>query len=140
MAAFFASRSTRREELQRRNLNKQLPYLVGNIVEDGEDFVNPWFVATLKNLLQRMNSQVVKYEKIFIAGPGGFAQVFKAYLKMMLLPLRFKSHHFLGNFTCTASLTCGFQKMKKSFGFAHRLYLYSDYSDGKEEDKNTCRR
>ncbi|KAL6547733.1 TATA-binding protein [Orobanche hederae] len=51
MAAFFAARSTHKEELQRRNLeldsfrakieenqekiklNKQLPYLIGNIVE-----------------------------------------------------------------------------------------------------------
>ncbi|KAL6571156.1 protein kinase [Orobanche hederae] len=32
------------------------------------------------------------------------------------------------------------QNERKSFGFAHRLYLYSDYNDGKEEDKNTCRR
>ncbi|KAL6566025.1 hypothetical protein OROHE_005080 [Orobanche hederae] len=114
MAAFFAARSTRKEELQRRNLNKQLPYLVGNIVEDGEDFVNPWFVATLTNLLQRMNSQVVKYE---IQKPP-FSLEFYMYRQLdMRIP----------------------ENERKSFGFAHRLYLYSDYSD-RNEDKNTCRR
>ncbi|CAA2982166.1 mitotic checkpoint serine threonine- kinase BUB1 [Olea europaea subsp. europaea] len=39
--------------------------------ENGENFVNPWSVTTLKNLLQKMNSRVVKYE--------GYHQSNKAY-------------------------------------------------------------
>lgn len=31
-------------------------------VENVDNFVNPWSVATVKNLLQKMNSQVVQYE------------------------------------------------------------------------------
>lgn len=34
----------------------------GVSAEDGENFINPWSVSTLKNLLQKMNSKVVKYE------------------------------------------------------------------------------
>ncbi|KAG6407059.1 hypothetical protein SASPL_130041 [Salvia splendens] len=202
----------------------------GVSVEDGENFVNPWSVSTLKNLLQKMNSKVVQYEgylssnkaypgkvalstlqksaknkSINIAAyayasigayritpnalpgcwlyngscldsekmklqanqghpeDGGYSisgfdssclkgekiirskgvQARVALLRcskhmwtaalIMLLPLRFKSHHFLGSFICTVNLIFGFLKKKyvntrKSFGFAHTLHLYSDYS------------
>ncbi|KAL6512855.1 protein kinase [Orobanche hederae] len=106
MAAFFTARSTRK----RRNLNKQLPYLVGNIVEFGQ---------------------------------GGFAQVFIAYLNSNpndVVALKIQNPPFPWEFYMYRQLDMRIpENERKSFGFAHRLYLYSDYSDGKEEDKNTCR-
>ncbi|KAL6529595.1 protein kinase [Orobanche gracilis] len=139
----------------------------GVYAEDGEDFVNPWSVATLKNLLQRMNSQVVKYEgyhpskraypgKVALssllksaknkcidiggekyqikgcAGQGGFAQVFKAYLNSNpddVVALKIQKPPFPWEFYMYRQLDIRIpEKERKSFGFAHRLYLYSDYS------------
>ena len=34
----------------------------GVSVEDGDNFINPWSVSTLKDLLQKMNSKVVQFE------------------------------------------------------------------------------
>ncbi|KAL6553790.1 hypothetical protein OROMI_019463 [Orobanche minor] len=113
-------------------------------LEDGEDFVNPWSLTTLKNLLHRMNSQVVKYEGYHLskrAYPG------KVALSSLLKSANNKCIHI--GWICTGVYSLFEQHphdvvalKRKSFGFAHRLYLYSDYyseySDGKEEDKNTC--
>ncbi|KAL6553975.1 hypothetical protein OROMI_019648 [Orobanche minor] len=139
----------------------------GVYAEDSEDFVNPWSVATLKNLLQRLNSQVVKYEGYHLskrsypgkvalssllksaknkcidiggekyqikgcAGQGGFAQVFKAYLNSNpddVVALKIQKPPFPWEFYMYRQLDMRIpEKERKSFGFAHRLYLYSDYS------------
>ncbi|KAK6151747.1 hypothetical protein DH2020_014382 [Rehmannia glutinosa] len=139
----------------------------GISVEDGEKFVNPWSVATLKNLLQRMNSQVLQYEgyhpsnraypgKVALsslmksarnksidiggekyqikgcAGQGGFAQVFKAYVNSNpddVVALKIQKPPFPWEFYMYRQLDIRIpEQERKSFGFAHRLHLYSDYS------------
>ncbi|XP_011100352.1 mitotic checkpoint serine/threonine-protein kinase BUB1 [Sesamum indicum] len=139
----------------------------GVSAESGEKFVNPWSVATLKNLLQKMNSQVVHYEgyhpsnraypgKVALssllksarnktidiggekyqikgcAGQGGFAQVFKAYVNSNpddVVALKIQKPPFPWEFYMYRQLDMRIpEKERKSFGFAHRLHLYSDYS------------
>ncbi|KAL6498508.1 hypothetical protein OROHE_026605 [Orobanche hederae] len=85
-----------------------------------------------------------KYQIKGCAGQGGFAHVFKAYLNSIpddVVALKIQKAAFsLGIFHVPPVDMRILENERKSFGFAHRLYLYSDYSDGKEEDKNTCRR
>ncbi|XP_042005053.1 mitotic checkpoint serine/threonine-protein kinase BUB1-like [Salvia splendens] len=139
----------------------------GVSVEDGENFVNPWSVSTLKNLLQKMNSKVVQYEgylssnkaypgKVALstlqksaknksiniggenyqikgcAGQGGFAQVFKAYVDSSpdhVVALKIQKPPFPWEFYMYRQLDIRIpEKERKSFGFAHTLHLYSDYS------------
>ncbi|KAL6570245.1 hypothetical protein OROMI_014759 [Orobanche minor] len=76
-----------------------------------------------------LKSEVEKYQIKGCAGHVGFAQVFKSYLNSN--PDDVVAHKIQKP---------PFPENEKSFGFAHKLYLDSDYSDGKEEDKNTCRR
>ncbi|XP_057777342.1 mitotic checkpoint serine/threonine-protein kinase BUB1-like isoform X2 [Salvia miltiorrhiza] len=135
-------------------------------VEDGENFINPWSVSTLKNLLQKMNSKVVEYEgyhssnkaypgKVALsslqksaknkditigrenyqirgrAGQGGFAQVFKAYVDGQpddVVALKIQKPPFPWEFYMYRQLDIRIPEKEKSFGFAHRLHLYSDYS------------
>ncbi|XP_057803604.1 mitotic checkpoint serine/threonine-protein kinase BUB1-like [Salvia miltiorrhiza] len=135
-------------------------------VEDGENFINPWSVSTLKNLLQKMNSKVVEYEgyhssnkaypgKVALsslqksaknkditigrenyqirgrAGQGGFAQVFKAYVDGQpddVVARKIQKPPFPWEFYMYRQLDIRIPEKEKSFGFAHRLHLYSDYS------------
>ncbi|KAL6530966.1 hypothetical protein OROHE_014448 [Orobanche hederae] len=83
-----------------------------------------------------------KYQIKGCAGQGGFAQVFKAYLNSNhddVVALKIQKPRFPWEFYMYRHLDMRIPE-NESFGFAHRLYLYSDYNDGKEEDKNTCRR
>ncbi|KAL6578884.1 hypothetical protein OROMI_009100 [Orobanche minor] len=161
MAAFFCSEIYTQGRIVEEE-SEQATFLLGRKYCDGEDFVNPWFVATLKDLLQRMNSQVVKYEmqlkptfgtliredvyycvSDLSAGQGGLAQVFKAYLNSNpddVVALKIQKPPFPWEFYMYRQLDMRIPKNeRKSFGFAHRLYLYFDYRYGKE-DKNMCRR
>ncbi|KAL8461236.1 hypothetical protein ACS0TY_032633 [Phlomoides rotata] len=136
-------------------------------VENVDNFVNPWSVATLKDLLQKMNSQVVQYEgyhpssraypgKVSLtsllksarnktidiggekyqikgcAGQGGFAQVFKAFVNSNpedAVALKIQKPPFPWEFYMYRQLDLRIpEHERKSFGFAHRLHLYSDYS------------
>ncbi|XP_075497955.1 mitotic checkpoint serine/threonine-protein kinase BUB1 isoform X2 [Primulina tabacum] len=132
-----------------------------------ENFVNPWSVATIKNLLKDLHSQVVQYEgyhpsnrpypgKVALssllksgrnksidiggnkyeikgcAGQGGFAQVFKAYVDSNpddVVALKIQKPPFPWEFYMYRQLDMRIsEKERISFGFAHRLHLYSDYS------------
>ncbi|KAG8386863.1 hypothetical protein BUALT_Bualt03G0193200 [Buddleja alternifolia] len=135
--------------------------------ENGENFVNPWSLTTIKNLLQKMNSEVVQYEgyhpshraypgKVALssllksaknktvdiggekyqikgcAGSGGFAQVYKAYVNSNpddVVALKVQKPPFPWEFYMYRQLDKRMpEKERMSFGFAHRLHLYSDYS------------
>ncbi|XP_047948462.1 mitotic checkpoint serine/threonine-protein kinase BUB1-like [Salvia hispanica] len=141
----------------------------GVSVEDGDNFINPWSVSTLKDLLQKMNSKVVQFEgylssnkaypgKVSLstlqksaknksiriniggenyqirgcAGQGGFAQVFKAYVDSNpdhVVALKIQKPPFPWEFYMYRQLDIRIpEKERKSFGFAHTLHLYSDYS------------
>ncbi|KAL6500440.1 protein kinase [Orobanche hederae] len=84
-----------------------------------------------------------KYQIKGCAGQGGFAQVFKAYMNSNpddVVALKIQKLPFPWEFYMYRQLDMRIpENERKSFGFAHRLYLYSDYIDGKEEDKNMCR-
>ncbi|KAL6508967.1 protein kinase [Orobanche hederae] len=68
--------------------------------------------------------------------------VFKAYLNISpgdVVALKIKRPPFPWEFYMYRHLDMRIpENERKSFGFANRLYLYSDYINGKEEDKNTC--
>ncbi|KAL6541302.1 protein kinase [Orobanche hederae] len=105
--------------------------------------------VALSSLLKSAKNKCIdiggeKYQIKGCAGQGRFAQVFKAYLNSNLddvVALKIQKRPFPWKFYMYRQLDMRIpENERKSFGFAHRLYLYSDYSDGKEEDKNTCRR
>ncbi|XP_052208011.1 mitotic checkpoint serine/threonine-protein kinase BUB1 [Diospyros lotus] len=135
--------------------------------EHGESCINPWAMSTVKDLLQRMDSQISKYEgyhssnkaysgKVALsslqksarnkvidiggkkyqikgcAGLGGFAQVFKAYVNSNpddVVALKVQKPPFSWEFYIYRQLDKRIpDKERASFGFAHRLHLYSDYS------------
>ncbi|KAK4438662.1 Mitotic checkpoint serine/threonine-protein kinase BUB1 [Sesamum alatum] len=156
------------ERMSERVINESFQKIKNGVsAESGEKFVNPWSVATIKNLLQKMNSQVVHYEgynprnkaypgKVALssllksarnktididgekyqikgcAGQGGFAQVFKAYVNSNpddVVALKIQKPPFPWEFYMYRQLDMRIpEKERKSFGFAHRLHLYSDYS------------
>ncbi|XP_057507466.1 mitotic checkpoint serine/threonine-protein kinase BUB1 isoform X1 [Actinidia eriantha] len=140
---------------------------------DGDSFdlsvsyINPWSISTVKDLLQKMHSQISKYEgyhpsnkaysgkvplsslqksarnKVIeigvkkyqikgCAGQGGFAQVFKAYVNSNpddVVALKIQKPAFPWEFYMYRQLDKRIpESHRPSFGFAHRLHLYSDYS------------
>ncbi|KAL7000420.1 non-specific serine,threonine protein kinase [Sarracenia purpurea var. burkii] len=138
-----------------------------NSSEIVESFTNPWSISTVKDLLQKMHSQISKYKgyhpstkaypgKVALsslqksarnkvvdiggkkyeikgcAGRGGFAQVFKAYVNRNpddVVALKIQKPAFLWEFYMYRQLDERLpDKERPSFGFAHRLHLYSDYS------------
>ncbi|XP_057792451.1 mitotic checkpoint serine/threonine-protein kinase BUB1 [Salvia miltiorrhiza] len=155
------------ERMSERVTNGSFQKMKNDVSVDGENFINPWSVSTLKNLLQKMNSKVVEYEgyhssnkaypgKVALsslqksaknkditigrenyqirgrAGQGGFAQVFKAYVDGKpddVVALKIQKPPFPWEFYMYRQLDIRIpEKERKSFGFAHRLHLYSDYS------------
>ncbi|KAM7495094.1 hypothetical protein LguiB_029703 [Lonicera macranthoides] len=137
------------------------------IFEDGEKCTNPWAITTIKDLLRKMNTQILKYEGyhqstkaypgkvslsslqksarkkvieiggkkyqiIGCAGQGGFAQVFKAYIDCNpddIVALKIQKPAFPWEFYMYRQLDKRIpDKERLSFGLAHRLHLYSDYS------------
>ncbi|KAL2245825.1 UNVERIFIED_CONTAM: Mitotic checkpoint serine/threonine-protein kinase BUB1, partial [Sesamum indicum] len=73
-----------------------------------------------------------KYQIKGCAGQGGFAQVFKAYVNSNpddVVALKIQKPPFPWEFYMYRQLDMRIpEKERKSFGFAHRLHLYSDYS------------
>ncbi|KAK2982701.1 hypothetical protein RJ640_014501 [Escallonia rubra] len=135
--------------------------------ENGESCISPWSISTIKDLLQKMNPQILKYEgyhastkdysgKVKLsslqksarnkvieiggkkyqikgcAGQGGFAQVFKAYVNSNpddVVALKIQKPPFPWEFYMYRQLDSRIpDKERLSFGHAHRLHLYSDYS------------
>ncbi|GFY99039.1 protein kinase and Mad3-BUB1-I domain-containing protein [Actinidia rufa] len=119
-------------------------------------YINPWSISTVKDLLQKMHSQISKYEgyhpsnkaysgkvplsslqksarnKVIEIGQGGFAQVFKAYVNSNpddVVALKIQKPAFPWEFYMYRQLDKRIpESHRPSFGFAHRLHLYSDYS------------
>ncbi|KAL3647108.1 protein kinase [Castilleja foliolosa] len=73
-----------------------------------------------------------KYQIKGCAGQGGFAQVFKAFVNSNpdeVVALKIQKPPFPWEFYMYRQLDLRIpEKERKSFGFAHRLHLYSDYS------------
>ncbi|KAI8011109.1 Mitotic checkpoint serine/threonine-protein kinase BUB1 [Camellia lanceoleosa] len=139
----------------------------GDSFQHSESCINPWSISVVKDLLQKMHSQISKYygyhqstkacpEKVALsslqksarnkvieiggkkyqikgcAGQGGFAQVFKAYVDRNpdeVVALKIQKPAFSWEFYMYRQLDERIpEKERSSFGFAHRLHLYSDYS------------
>ncbi|KAK4368955.1 hypothetical protein RND71_012747 [Anisodus tanguticus] len=137
------------------------------VSENGGACVNPWLISTIKNLLQKKNPEILKYEgyhaskkaysgKVSLstlqksarnktidiggysyqikgcAGQGGFAQVFKACCDGNpdeVVALKIQKPAFPWEFYIYRQLDMRIpEKERLSFGYAHRLHLYSDYS------------
>uniref|UniRef100_M1D6A6 ATP binding / protein kinase/ protein serine/threonine kinase n=2 Tax=Solanum tuberosum TaxID=4113 RepID=M1D6A6_SOLTU len=137
------------------------------VSENGGACVNPWLISTIKNLLQKKNPEILKYEgyhpnkkaysgKVALstlqksarnktidiggysyqikgcAGQGGFAQVFKACCDGNpdeVVALKIQKPAFPWEFYIYRQLDMRIPaKERLSFGYAHRLHLYSDYS------------
>lgn len=91
----------------------------------------------LSNLAKSARNKVVeiggkKYLIKGCAGQGGFAQVFKAYVNSNpddVVALKIQNPPFPWEFYMYRQLDKRIlEKNRSSFGFAHRLHLYSDYS------------
>ncbi|RAL45311.1 hypothetical protein DM860_014721 [Cuscuta australis] len=134
---------------------------------NGGTHVNPWLISAIKDLLKKLNPQMLKYDgyhpnkkaypgkvslstllksgrntKIDLggftylikgcAGKGGFAQVFKAYFDSNpdeIVALKIQKPAFPWEFYMYRQLDLRIpQNERSSFGFAHRMHLYSDYS------------
>ncbi|XP_016472484.2 mitotic checkpoint serine/threonine-protein kinase BUB1-like [Nicotiana tabacum] len=137
------------------------------VSENGGACINPWLVSTIKNLLQKKNPEILKYDgyhpskkaypgKVSLstlqksarnktidiggysyqikgcAGKGGFAQVFKACLDGNpdeVVALKIQKPAFPWEFYVYRQLDTRIPERERlSFGYAHRLHLYSDYS------------
>lgn len=140
---------------------------VGDSIELKETPINPWSISTIKDLLKKMNSQILKYDGYHVstkaysgkvalsslhnssrnklieigrkkyqikgcAGQGGFAQVFKAYVDSNpddVVALKVQKPPFPWEFYIYRQLDKRItNEDRSSFGFAHRLHLFSDYS------------
>ncbi|KAL4585270.1 hypothetical protein LXL04_009886 [Taraxacum kok-saghyz] len=139
----------------------------GSTLNSGSSYMNPWSISTINNLLQKMNSQISKYEgyrasskcypgkvplsslqksarnKVIdiggkkyqikgCAGKGGFAQVYKACINNNaddLVALKIQKPPFSWEFYMYRQLDKRIPENERlSFGYAHKLHLYSDYS------------
>ncbi|XP_051151960.1 mitotic checkpoint serine/threonine-protein kinase BUB1 [Andrographis paniculata] len=153
------------ERMSERVANESFQKIKSHVsAENGDNFVNPWSVATIKATLQ--NTEIVQFEgyhpcnksypgKVALsswkslknktidiggekysfkgrAGQGGFAQVFKAHVNNNpddIVALKIQKPPFPWEFYMYRQLDMRIPKTeRKSFGFAQRLHLYSDYS------------
>ncbi|KAG9149831.1 hypothetical protein Leryth_025400 [Lithospermum erythrorhizon] len=124
--------------------------------KENNEFVNPWLVSTTKSLLEKMNADIIK-KVIFIvycintveikeieigrnkyqikgcAGQGGFAQVLKAHSTSNpedgVVALKIQKPPFPWEFYMYRQLDRRIpQAERMSFGFAHEMHLFADYS------------
>ncbi|KAB1209899.1 Mitotic checkpoint serine/threonine-protein kinase BUB1 [Morella rubra] len=139
----------------------------GKSTKFGKSQTNPWSASTMRDLLKKLNPQIMKYEgyhssakaypgKVALsslqhssrnkiieiggkkyqikgcAGQGGFAQVYKAHVHSNpdeVVALKIQKPAFLWEFYMYRQLDQRISdKERSSFGFAHRMHLYSDCS------------
>ncbi|KAL0001972.1 hypothetical protein SO802_015753 [Lithocarpus litseifolius] len=139
----------------------------GETIKFEKSYINPWSASTVKDLLKKLNTQIIKYDgyhhstkaytgKVTLpslkkssrnkiieiggkkyqikgcAGQGGFAQVYKAYVNSNpdeVVALKIQKPAFPWEFYMYRQLDQRISdKERSSFGIAHRMHLYSDYS------------
>ncbi|XP_050248338.1 mitotic checkpoint serine/threonine-protein kinase BUB1 isoform X2 [Quercus robur] len=139
----------------------------GETIKFEKSYINPWSASTVKDLLKKLNTQIIKYDgyhhstkaytgKVTLtslkkssrnkiieiggkkyqikgcAGQGGFAQVYKAYVNSNpdeVVALKIQKPAFPWEFYMYRQLDQRIsEKERSSFGIAHRMHLYSDYS------------
>ncbi|KAG8473325.1 hypothetical protein CXB51_035457 [Gossypium anomalum] len=104
----------------------------GEQVEVGMKLINPWsaLIKSSRNKIIEIGGK--KYQIKGCAGQGGFAQVFKAYVDSNpddAVALKIQRPAFPWEFYMYRQLDERISgKQRSSFGFAHKIHIYSDCS------------
>ncbi|GAB4825647.1 hypothetical protein Ancab_008521 [Ancistrocladus abbreviatus] len=110
----------------------------------GKGCINPWSASTINDIVQKISPQLLKYDVRWslprgrkyqikgLAGKGGFAQVYKAYVDSSpddVVALKIQKPPFPWEFYMYCRLDSLISdKERSSFGCAQRMHHYPDYS------------